>query len=170
MWHRAGALLVTTSAPGTRVGAQDWSELTLEAWPTAEARVVRRTVYERGGGGGGRTELAMATTAAEADENRTTTLRLDVSASGTARAWVLRAHLAPGQRVVAAAVDGAAVDGARVAHIAPLAAGGADDAGFFPLRGAGHAPPARAGPVAELRVPRAAGAREVELQIGADEP
>ena len=172
MWHRAGGLLVTTSRPGTRVSAQDWSELTLEAWPdVARAQqegidgaplVERRSV--RALGTAAKTALAMTT---RAGGNGTVTLRLEVSAAddGAARAWVLRAHLAPGQRVTAATVDGARVAPTGVAHLAPVAAGGAEDAGFFPLRGAGRAPPARAGPVAELRVPRGASARVVELQI-----
>ena len=42
MWHRKGGFLITTSNPGSSVDTQDWSELTVEAFPssTTEATTV----------------------------------------------------------------------------------------------------------------------------------
>ena len=51
----------------------------------------------------------------------------------TARTWTVRLHLAPGERVVGATLDGAPV---AVDHIAPLAADAADAA---PRNGRGAA-------------------------------
>merc|ERR550532_29920 len=51
MWHRRdGGLLVLADAPTSRVEEQDWSTLTLEAFPAAGARTTRRSLFERGTG------------------------------------------------------------------------------------------------------------------------
>jgi hypothetical protein len=170
MWHRAGGLTVLASDPkALRVDEQDWSELTLEAYPHSGADIAagstatpmvattRRTVHERLTSA--KTELALTTGVGGA------ALRLDVGAGPVARGWVLRVHLRPGQAAVAASIDGVALRAAALgaAHIAPLAA--ADAWSHFPFRGAGAAPPHKAGPVLELRVPAAAHARAVEITV-----
>ncbi|EGD81222.1 hypothetical protein PTSG_11259 [Salpingoeca rosetta] len=69
MWHRKGGMLVTATHPGTRAALQDWSSLTLEAFPMfgdggvdCGGNGVEKVVYAQeryssnrddGGGGGG---------------------------------------------------------------------------------------------------------------------
>merc|ERR1711871_775339 len=45
MWHRRGGLMITTDKPGLRVEEQDWSTLTLEAFPAQTAESTSRSVY-----------------------------------------------------------------------------------------------------------------------------
>ena len=97
------------------------------------------------------------------------------------QAWVVRLHLFPGQRVTSVAVDGKQLaeekldennngiggKGSVFWHSAPVAEGEAAAASYFPLGGAGTAPAAHAGAVAEFRIPAApaAVARRVVAQI-----
>ena len=147
MWHRSGGFVVLAPRGATRVDAQDWSHLVVDAHPAAGAAATRRHLAEKGTGA--RTPLAVSTDGAGG-------VAVDIGALPTARKWTVRLHLRPGQRVVDATLDGAPL---AVAHIAPLAAAAR------PFRGAGAAPPPLAGAVAELELPAAAAARSVAARI-----
>jgi len=159
MWHRRnGSLLVLAGGEANRVDDQDWSTLVLEAFPSAGATVTRRKVVERGSAM--QTELAL-----QIDGNGGISLEIGRAEGGEARAWVFRVHLLSGQRVVSAEVDSQSVDtldGSSLVHLEPRAE---DDGGHFPLLGAGAAPPTRAGPVAEIRIPPGSGPRLVEAMV-----
>mmetsp|Transcript_79763 Transcript_79763/g.247379 ORF Transcript_79763/g.247379 Transcript_79763/m.247379 type:complete len:866 (-) Transcript_79763:12-2609(-) len=155
LWYRhEGGLLVTASDPGLRVDAQDWSTLTLEAFPSSAAQTTNRTVFERRGGQ--RTEIRLATDGAGG-------LRLNIAPQdgAPARAWVLRLHLLPGQRAAAASVDGD-FSPAPARHLEPV---GPSAQGFFPLGGAGSAPAPHAGAVLELRLEKTVGPRSVRVSL-----
>mmetsp|Transcript_100953 Transcript_100953/g.301187 ORF Transcript_100953/g.301187 Transcript_100953/m.301187 type:complete len:811 (-) Transcript_100953:162-2594(-) len=158
MWYRRdGGMLVTASEPGTRVDAQDWSVLTLEAFPSSVARSTTRTVFERRGGE--RTDIALASDGAGR-------VHIDIGASGggAPRAWVLRIHLLPGQHAVGASVDGRP-SLSPLRHIEPLKSAGHD---FFPLGGAGSAPALHAGAVVELQLASSAKPRSVSVAVSDD--
>jgi hypothetical protein len=105
------------------------------------------------------------------------------------RAWVLRTHLLPGQRVQAVVVDGASVDlgaaraaaGVEVVNLSPdlpsssssatptLASGptavdSAAGAGF-PFKGAGSRPMPQAGVINEIRVELREHRRNIKLHV-----
>ena len=86
---------------------------------------------------------------------------ISAAADAVARAWVLRFHLRPGQRVRSASVDGVSAAAASIMHIAP----GNVEAAFFPFKGAGSAPAPRAGHVAEIRLPSGSHPRAVSFTI-----
>lgn len=153
MWHRSGGLIVTAPPGAQRVEEQDWSTLTLEAFPAATAQITERRVYERDTAT--RTLLSFETFG-----NGRAQLHVSAPEGGAPRAWVLRLHLRPGQQAAAVHIDGVRTS---VAHIAPLASEIADS--FFPLGGAGTPPASQAGPVAEIHIPAAATARLVEVQL-----
>ena len=98
-------------------------------------------------------------------------VRVAVGASAVARAWVVRLHLRPGQRLslprarapAAAAAAAAATPGAlpTLRHLLPPAVCHASS-GFFPFAGAGTLPACRAGAIAEIRLPASKAARRVE--------
>ena len=160
MWHRHGSFTVISSRPGLRVATQDWSELTLEIFPGGgNASSSRKQLHERDSAAW--TELEMRT---DGDQ-----LTVTIGASEIARSWSLRVHLRLGQRVTAAEVDGrpALLELAHIAasqDVAAAAAGG----GHFPFGGTGTAPAtgSASGPIAELRIERAATARAVTFLIG----
>ena len=90
-------------------------------------------------------------------------LQISPSNQSNARAWVIRLHLLPGERVLGGRLDGLRLD--PDAHVIHLEA--ADGAGstFLPFGGAGAAPAQGAGAIAELRLPSAIGDRLLEVQI-----
>ena len=117
--------------------------------------VTRRTVRARGSMAA--THIAM-TTAADGSSSR---FEISEAADGEARAWVLRLHLRPGQKAVAASVDGVALAPALLQHIAPHATG----FGYFPFGGKDAAPAPGAGHVVQIALPSAASARTAEVHI-----
>ena len=151
MWHRKGGLVIVSGDAALRVDDQNWSELTLEAWPAADAEPVTRSLFERGSDA--RTDVRLRTGDG--------TVQVDVGAAsdGAERGWLLRLHLPPGQRVATAMVDGSTT-------AAPiLLPRDGDSAAHFPLRGEGTMPAHRAGPIAELRLPRRSGARTITVTL-----
>lgn len=92
----AGGLSIVTSTPGLRVDAQDWSELTLEAFPATATRAETKRVLHSRSPGAPRTFVSMAT----ADGDNTVSVNISAAEDQESRAWVLRVHLKPGQRVV----------------------------------------------------------------------
>jgi hypothetical protein len=171
LWHRVGGLVVAAPEPGSRVDAQDWSTLVLEAFPSATAATTtNRAVVERGADtGGARTDLALTT-----DGRGAATISIgSVGRSSLARAWVLRVHLAAGETVQTLHIDGVAVHGptavtaaaAPLTAIPPVAELGDVAGTVFPFQGVGAADPPAAGDVVEIPLARASHARTVRIQI-----
>jgi len=155
MWHRReGGLLVLAGQPGTRVDDQDWSTLTLEAFPSRAALASRRTLFERGTSA--RTEIALLSAG-----DGTVQLTVSASEDSLARAWLLRVHLFPGQHAANATINGAPVLGLAAAHIQP----GAEDAPIFPFGGPGSAPAKLAGSVVEIPLEASKHARVVKMHL-----
>jgi len=167
MWHRRGGLIITTDKPGLRVDKQDWSSLTLEAFPhftAGDKDVTERAVHTLGKhykGARARTGVTM-TTDGDAD---TVSVRVTDAEDKVEREWVFRAHLKPGQAVKSAHLqnDHDSTEEAQaltVKHIHPV-----NNPGFFPFGGEGSAPAHHAGAVAEVRIPRGHRARTLMLHF-----
>lgn len=145
MWHnRNGGLLIIAHKSSTRVENQDWSALTLEAFPSTSPRNTSRKLYERTGEGW--TNIILRT-----DGNGGACL--EIGAATVSRSWVVRLNLRPMELVTSASVDGAPVPTSNL-H---LEANEQHD--YFPLSGAGVGPPSGAGAVAELHLPSGSHAR-----------
>ena len=158
LWHKTGGLTILASEPTLRVDDQDWSELTLEAFPHVDAEeetVTRRTLVDRGPESP-RTTATMRTDI-EAKELHFAITEAEDSAE---RAWVLRIHLAPGQRVGQALLDGTELD---AVHLSPVAEPEAHL--FTPFGGKGARGAPHEGHVAELHLPSAAAARSVHVKL-----
>lgn len=178
MWHRRGSFTVITSRPELRVARQDWSELTLEIFPDAtdaadggrpSIQRHQKQVYERDSTT--RTVLDMLTT-----DGSQLTMHISAHPEQLARGWCLRVHLRPGQRVLAAEVDGRPATFADlssdlsshmvapnvIVHLTPAL----ESAAHFPFGGVGTLPHAGSGPVAELTIKCASTARVVTMVIG----
>ena len=162
MYHRRdGGLTVITDSPGLRIEDGDWSSLTLEAFPAQQRMETSRSVYAQHTQSqvDGRTDLVMRT-----DGFGKAHFEITEASDGCVRAWVVRLHLLPNQRVTEAVLDGVALVDEMILHLAPLSQ--VDTAyHYFPFGGAGSRPPAEAGHVAELRLPSAAHARSLWLTI-----
>jgi alpha-glucosidase (family GH31 glycosyl hydrolase) len=161
LWHRTGGFLVLASTPALRVEQQDWSELTLEAWPdVTAASVTERAVHERGAGAEPtpRTALRLATDGRGG-------VSVTVGASPVARAWTLRIHLRPGQEAAHVSLDGKALplESPAAHHLPALSVASAE--GFFPFGGRGSRPPPHAGPVLEVALPASAAARTLHIDV-----
>ena len=162
LWHKAGGLTILASEPTLRVDSQDWSELTLEAYPHAEESVVPEAVTTRvlvddRNGVEARTTVTMETDQANKQ------LRFDISAAedSAARAWVLRVHLAPGQKVAEAVLDD--VPAGAMTHLSPTVE--ADSDTYVPFMGKGTRPPPLAGAIAEIKLPSASTPRTLRLSL-----
>lgn len=156
LWHRVGGVVVTTSNPGLRVYDQDWSELTLEAFPaTNGSSRVTRYLFDRDVQQS-RTEITLST-----DEQGQLDLWIGAADNGQSRAWTVRLHLAPGQQLVSAQLD----QGRRVTvnQFAPVDE--VEAPSFFPFGGKGTRPAPRAGRVAELRLEPRAGPQHVRARL-----
>jgi hypothetical protein len=173
MWHKRGALLVTDGTKGNlRLETQDWSELTVEAFPAAGASTETREVHEQekslkssqqGAGGAG----ALPTVVALSTGTDGTAVSVAVSESPTPRSWVVRIHLrSVGQRLSlgGSAEERAAAGVVRgsLRHLLP-----APDCAqsHFPLGGAGARPACQAGAIAEFRLAAATAGRRVAAVI-----
>lgn len=157
LWHRRGGLVVM-AAPGLRVDQQDWSTLTLQAFPAPRtAAEVRRTVYPQNDAteAGRNTLVTMAT-----DGDGTVAVTIEPDARAATRSWLLRVHLLAGETAQHVAVDGQAVEHQL---IAPLSF---DDLAFNPFGLRGSAPAPLAGPVLEVLVAAAPGPRRVTVHVG----
>merc|ERR1740117_643866 len=148
MWHRRDGGLLVLAPESTRVDAQDWSLLSLEAFPSNKAWNSSRRLHEAAGS----TEIEMRT-----DGHGRVSIHIGEAPSS--RAWAVRVHLQPQQRLCLAAVDGVAIASLAALHLE------ADNVRYFPLLGAGTGLPPGAGAVAELRLEPAAHARTVEVTI-----
>jgi hypothetical protein len=163
LWHKKGGLTILASEPTLRVDDQDWSELTLEAFPHAAGTagpdcVTVRTLVDRLSEA--RTTVTMTT------DTATNQLSFAVTAAedGAARGWVLRVHLAPGgQRVASVNADGVDLGVATVVHLSPVAHSDADN--FSPFGGKGARPAPEEGYIAEVILTSGSAPRTVRLQL-----
>jgi hypothetical protein len=151
MWHKAdGGLVLAVDEPATRVADQDWSTITLHAFPALHAVLTtRKTLHERGGDAAP-TRLVMNTFG----DGRT--VRLQISrcevapaddAAATARGWRLRLQLPP--TASAATTLTAAIDGTAAAHTLLLPLAGV----ATPFGSRGTRPATGGAAVLELEVP-----------------
>ena len=110
-------------------------------------------------------------TAVQLETDGNGTVRVTVSASVVARAWIVRLHLRPGQRVATlqyeakGSLAAQTAEALEVQHLQPHpdCAG----RGFFPFGGAGTAPACKAGPVAEFRLVAGNNARSATATLAA---
>lgn len=161
MWHKKdGGLTVLTDSPGLRIEDGDWSTLTLEAYPAKTAKQTQRNVFSQDthirGEPTAHTEILMNT-----DGMGNAEFKISASSDGAERAWVVRLHLRPNQRVISATVDGQTLAADELVHLAP----NTDLATHFPFGGAGSHPAKFAGPVAELRIQSGAHPRSLKAVI-----
>jgi hypothetical protein len=197
MWHRKGGMVVTTDAPGVRIDDQDWSTLTLETWPDFSSndnsngngladtrgtdlptvKSVDRFVFSQQGKGarGARTKISMRTTTTptSAGGNKVGIVHFAISPADdkSSHAWSVRLHLARGQRVVSATVDGHSLtidtDTAdsknSLRHLEPLPQQMAH--AYFPFGGTSARPAPLAGAVAEFVVEAGTHGREIQLVV-----
>lgn len=162
MWYRRdGGLFALADAPAVRVEEQDWSQLTLDVFPSQSKHVTTKYVYERSSSGaaGASTEIVLRTDSSASTPSGATTVRLDIAACPEGiRSWALRFHLRPGQTVTSVWVDGQAVEGLLI--LPP-----SSDVKVFPFGGVGSVPAENAGPVAELHLSAESSARHVAIQL-----
>ena len=159
MWHKRGALLVTAASGSLRLVEQDWSELTIEAFPTADGSSARRDLYEQEG-----SAFASADPTAIELTSHGDTVALEMGASPVARACIVRVHLHRAeQRLTLVGEAGSMVASVQqsVRHPLPDCSGN-----HFPFLGAGAAPACEAGAVAELRLAPSKAARRVVARVG----
>ena len=162
MWHRRGSFVVTVASEAQRITEQDWSELTVEAFP-AFSFVHRRQIYSQDRNPA-TADLPPAEVSVGADAHGQLELRFAQPARNV-RSWLVRLHLRVGQRLrnaTAAAADGHGHITLAVEHLDPRASctgSGATPGGGFPFAGVGVRPACRAGPVAEFRLPTCAPAK-----------
>ena len=162
MWHRQGGVVVTAPIAQT-VEEQDWSVLGLELFPHPllskgmPHEVQTRRVVREGEAGEGTTITVQQTQQGQ--------LAVEIAPSDDtpSRGWAVRVNLPPKHRLASAAANGLALSGGAVRTLQPL--GEAESASHFPFTGG--RPPSRAGPVAEVRLPQAAGRRSLLLQVEA---
>lgn len=155
MWHRrdGGLLLLANDKKSTRVETQDWSSLSVEAFPSTAAANSSRHLHERNGAG---------STCVELHTDGHGGVRVLIGEAPVKRSWVVRLHLRPGERVTSASIDGVKIlSTVAQLHLEP----NADEASYFPLLGAGNSPPKGSGAVAELHVQASAKARTVHAKV-----
>jgi len=145
LWHRRdGSFLILADQPALRVDEQDWSALTLEAFPSKTLQTSERRLFERCA----ESSCSTATPAVLRLQSNASMAHLTISAGDAApqdRSWTLRLRLPPGRRVRLATADDYA--DLPVNHIEPAAG-----SSYFPLHGAGAPAPSRAGAVAEIKL------------------
>jgi len=150
MWYRRdGGLLVLADSVTSTVDTQDWTTLTLEAFPAAHSAVTERVLFEKG------SVEHTSTTNISMDTNEDGIFRIHID-NAVARAWVVRVHLLPGQRASSIVLDGEVVSGL---HIEP------STAAVFPLEGAGSNPAPLAGPVVEVQLSSSVLSRLLSVQV-----
>jgi alpha-glucosidase (family GH31 glycosyl hydrolase) len=156
MWHRRPSLSVLCDKVAYRVEDQDWSNLTLEAFPEVES-TVEAAVYEQHTGA--YTKLVLATDG----EGKHVTLNISKTAEGSARGWLLRLHLRSGQLAKSAQVDG---EEKGVVHRYPSD----DGSRHVPFTGSGSAPAHGAGAVAEIVMSVSSHERAVVVEVIEKDP
>lgn len=144
MWHKRGSFMVTVDSPALRIEEQDWSVLTLEAFPDIHStEVVHQSLFSLESAA--HTALSMASVFNNGVG--LITFKISPAEDGASRGWVVRLHLLSGQRCLSAVVDGHELE---VNHLAPVSV----TEQFFPFAGVGSQPAHKAGAVAEIQVPQ----------------
>ena len=173
LFHRAGSLVVLADdRTATRVEAQDWTTLILEAFPAMAvdgvptSQITRRTVVERARtlSAGERTQLVMETDAAGKH------VHIQIGVAGVEakpRAWLVRVHLRRGQKAARCLVNGAP---SAMRHLMPplLDAMNASTSVAVPFGGRGSPPGPQAGPIVEVPLDRGMRALEVKIELAGD--
>ena len=143
MWHRVGALVITTDSKALRIAAQDWHHLTMHAWPTSGVAHTSKDLYL----GDSNMSVALDSDGAGAIRVRGTALAAGGTADDAVQTWLLRLHLPKQCKLSDVTVDGATL-AAPVRHLEP-----ADDcAEHFPFAGAGATPACQAGSIVEVEI------------------
>jgi hypothetical protein len=97
-----------------RVDSQDWSVLTLEAFPSKHAVAeTQRALFDRGQGSP-RTDITLST-----DGDGGAHVTVSAAEDGAFRAWVVRFNLNAGEQIKSCMVDGTAVPVGDLVVIAP---------------------------------------------------
>jgi len=148
--------------------------LTLEAFPHSmnaasaahvKTLITHRHVYSLGKGA--HTDILMATTVADEPGKENKRVRFDISASddGAARAWSIRMHLSPGEKVTNAFIDGVAIGPGRLPalHLEPLTTALAGT--FKPFGGSDTRPAPLAGSIVQFHVATGSASRVVEVEV-----
>lgn len=146
MWHRHGGLVVTTEDPGLRVEDQDWSELTLDAFPSTSDETTVRYIYERNSNK--YQSLKM--------DSHSVGLQLALGSSSAPRSFRLRVHYAHGM-----APSTVFIDGVEAPFTIFKAAPGGTVA--WPFSGVGSRP--AAGVIAEVYIPASAKPRNIQVSL-----
>jgi len=155
MWHRVGGLVITTSNPGLRVDEQDWSELTLELFPSSsDADKTVRRVYNR-------KTLNVIQVVMTTDGRGQVVLDIDATPDGDEHSWIVRVHLAPGQSLTLAEENEEVISSSNL--MKPLTENCCHE--MVPFKGKGSRPAPQAGPVAELLLPSSTKPRHLVLVV-----
>jgi len=153
MWYRRdGGLLALAGQPMARVEEQDWSTLTLEAFPALHPETTHRSIFEQVTSK--RTDIKLTTSSAGQVE-----LHIGNSGPGLSRAWVVRVHLHPGYEARDIVADGENLRGRRL-HASPESSHE-----FFPFGGPGTAPALNSGSIVEIHLSSSGHARFVKMTM-----
>jgi len=144
IWHKRGSVLVTDATPDNlRIVEQDWSQLTIEAFPSATSSTEHRNLFEQEAS----KQYANAEpTVVSLITNGEGKVTVTISQAPTPRSWTVRLHLSPGQTFKLDSNTYAQAVVGDVTLIYPTV----DCHQYFPLQGKTTAPPCQAGPVAEF--------------------
>ena len=146
MWHRKGGLVITSWSDSLRVSGQDWRELTLEAYPASTSSATARRLFAADG--------QITTVQLRTDGEGVLRMHISVAEDGAERSWRVRLHLAAGEALVRATLNGENVLGGwRAQTCSPTA---------FPFS-ASHA--CGSGDVIELLIPSSATAHSLEASL-----
>lgn len=146
MWYRRDGGLLVLAGNSTLVSTvenQDWSALTLEAFPSAGGMVTKRELFEKGANDQEKTAITLST-------DNQTTITLNIGAAPAPRAWIIRLHLHPLQEVSSMELNGETVIGTRIAPSTTTS---------FPLLDWSPAP--LAGPIVEIQLSSSANPQQL---------
>ena len=160
LYHKSGGLIVLSDdEKAMRVEEQDWSRLTIEAFPHSDGAdeeygsVTRHEIVERSRASssedeGEATALTMRTT--KSGQNKTM-VGVEIGAAPVPRVYTVRFHLRHFNLRFECAIDGAVTNTYRL--LAPLDAKDEEAVRTFtPFGGRGARPPPLAGPIVEVEV------------------
>eukprot|EP00927_Polykrikos_kofoidii_P060823 TRINITY_DN55730_c0_g1_i1.p1 TRINITY_DN55730_c0_g1~~TRINITY_DN55730_c0_g1_i1.p1 ORF type:complete len:809 (+),score=96.46 TRINITY_DN55730_c0_g1_i1:148-2574(+) len=174
IFHRRPGVLIcgNSSAPNTR--AQDWGQLVVEAFPAEKGGLsAERFLYDhaRKGAGGKDFSPHTAVSVHSGSDDDRVVVRIDCrheDPQSCEREWIVRVHLRREQQVLAVRASGAAVGHTSRVLKPTLAAAGVR--AMAALRGvSGTLPPELAGDVVEVFFPRAATARQQQVEVETSE-
>ena len=154
LWHKRGAILVTDHSDTLRMEGQDWTELTIQAFPSSSPSHATRTLHMQ------EKMLHEAPVLVSLRTFANGTVTVEASASPV-RTWVVRVHLRPGQRLSTARPEhGPGVQMSSVQHLLPDCT-----RAHFPFGGLGSLPACHAGPIAEMKVQTSGSEWHLEAEV-----